>query len=184
MGTRRRIDAEHPAYHAGACDDDGRPQCRRCLGVLKRPHTMFCSAECEHEFRIRSSPAYARQAVFRRDRGVCSHCRLDCGLLDRIIARLRYGARGVPADAVDEWTGHRVEQPVDEEGEQTALWLIDQLGLGRRKQPCSLWQADHRIAFSDGGADCGLGNLRTLCIACHRLQTRELHRRVKARRQD
>lgn len=184
MSRRRRIDAEHPAYDPGTCDADGRAQCRRCLSALANPHAVFCSAECEHEFRIRSSPSYARHAVFARDRGVCTHCRLDCGLLDRVIARLRYGAEGAPRVTVNELTGDRVVEPADEEGERTALWLIEELGLGRRKQVCSLWQADHRIAFSDGGADCGLGNLRTLCLECHRLQTRELHRRMKAKRRE
>jgi hypothetical protein len=175
----RRIDAEHPAYDPGACTADGRAQCRRCLGDLPHPHAMFCSAACEHEFRIRWSPSYARQAVFRRDRGVCVHCRIDCGLLDRVIARLRRGAD----PERDELTGDAIEPPANEDGERAALWLIEQLGFGRRRRCCSLWQADHRIAFSDGGADCGLGNLRTLCLACHALQTRELHRRQRARRQ-
>jgi 5-methylcytosine-specific restriction endonuclease McrA len=144
---------------------------------------MFCSDACEHEFRIRWSPSYARQAVYRRDRGVCTHCRLDCGLLDRIVARLRRGGRD-PQPTRDELTGDRIEVPVDEEGERSARWLIEELGFGRRKRPCSLWQADHRIAFSEGGSDCGLGNLRTLCLACHLTQTRELHRRGKTRRRE
>lgn len=144
---------------------------------------MFCSRDCEHEFRIRTSPAYARQVVFRRDRGVCTHCRLDCGLLDRVVTRLRHGGRDAAHAVVDDLTGDRVAEAVDETGEQTALWLIENLGLGRRKRPCSLWQVDHRVPFSTGGADCGLGNLRTLCLACHRLQTRELHRALKAKRQ-
>lgn len=137
---------------------------------------MFCSAVCLHEFRIRSSPSYARQAVYRRDRGVCTHCRLDGGLLDRVIARLRVGLLPAPQ-------GDPAEAPIPvEEGERTALWLIEALGLGRRRRPCSLWQVDHRIPFSDGGADCGLGNLRTLCLACHRRETRAFHRRLKEQR--
>ena len=182
MGVRRCIDAEHPAYYSGACDDEGQPQCRRCLAVLRLPHSAFCSASCEHEFRIRSSPGYARMAVYRRDRGVCTHCRLDCGLLDRVVARLRHGVLRTPSEAIVETSEVRIADLVDEEGEKTALWLIEELGLGRRKRACSLWQVDHRIAFIEGGADCGLGNLRTLCLSCHRLQTRELHQRLKTRR--
>ncbi|MBA3847671.1 MAG: HNH endonuclease [Planctomycetes bacterium] len=188
MAKRRLLDAEHPAYDASVCGADGRAQCRRCLGPLPHPQAMFCGAPCAHEFRIRASPAYARRAVFARDGGVCTHCRLDCGMLDRIIARLRRGSGDAdPAggsDAQGEWTA--VERTDDEqrESELTALWLIEKLGLGRRRHSCSLWQMDHRVPFSDGGADCGLGNYRTLCLACHRLQTRELHRRLSTRRRD
>ncbi len=198
MAKRRILDAEHPAYDPSVCGADGRAQCRRCLGPLPHPQAMFCGADCAHEFRIRASPAYARRAVFARDHGVCTHCRLDCGMLDRIITRLRRGTgAGDPVDAGDErderLAGEETEgaetdresmEAEQAEGERTALWVIEKLGLGRRKHSCSLWQADHRVPFSDGGADCGLGNYRTLCLVCHRLQTRELHRRLSASRRE
>ena len=63
MSRRRMIDAEHPAYDPGSGSADGRAQCRRCLAELPHPQAMFCSAACLHEFKIRTSPAYARQAV-------------------------------------------------------------------------------------------------------------------------
>lgn len=184
MVSRRGIDAEHPAYHGGGYGVDGQAQCRRCLGDMPPGRSMFCSDACEHEFRIRVSPAYARAAVYRRDRGVCAHCRLDCGMLDRVIRRLRQGDPAMVGDGLDDderGDGIR-EQVVDEEGEQAAVALIAALGLGSRKKPCSLWQVDHRVPFSTGGADCGLGNLRTLCLACHQVQTKALHRGLKAER--
>jgi hypothetical protein len=70
----------------------------------------------------------------------------------------------------------------DEEGEQAALALIAALGMGLRKRVCSLWQVDHREPFSTGGADCGLGNLRTLCLTCHKVETKALHQGLKAAR--
>ncbi len=166
MPRRRLVDADHPAYDPGACDADGRAQCRRCLAGLPSPQAEFCSAACRHEHHIRANPGYARRAVFARDRGVCTHCRLDCGLLDRVIARLRQGLESDDDQAADL-----------EQGERTAVWLIERLGLGVRKRPCSLWQMDHRVPFSTGGADCGLGNYRTLCLACHAKQTRDMHGR-------
>jgi hypothetical protein len=179
MARRRLVDAEHPAYDPGSCDADGRAQCRRCLAPLPSPRAEFCSPACQHEFLVRVSPAYARKAVFARDRGVCTHCRIDCGLLDRIVARLR--ARPDAADdevIVDE----AAEEAAAAERDATAVWLIARLGFGRRARPCSLWQADHRTPFSAGGADCGLGNYRTLCLVCHARQTRELHARKAAAR--
>ena len=103
-------------------------------------------------------------------------------MLDRIIARLRRGGDDTQRESAEAVADDRATAPASEEGEKAALWLIDELGLGRRKRSCSLWQVDHRVAFSDGGADCGLGNLRTLCLACHLVQTRELHRGKKVER--
>jgi hypothetical protein len=44
---------------------------------------------------------------------------------------------------------------------------------GRR----SLWDADHILAVCEGGGECDLSNIRTLCLKCHRLATAELRRR-------
>ena len=50
-------------------------------------------------------------------------------------------------------------------------------GLDRR-----LWEAHHIIAVSEGGGMCGLENYETICLWCHKKETRELHRRVKRNR--
>jgi 5-methylcytosine-specific restriction endonuclease McrA len=42
---------------------------------------------------------------------------------------------------------------------------------GKRRQ---LWDADHILPVSKGGGECGLDNLRTLCLRCHRLVTAKL----------
>lgn len=47
-----------------------------------------------------------------------------------------------------------------------------------------LWQADHVIPVIEGGGECGLENLRTLCTACHKKETAALAaRRKEARRE-
>jgi hypothetical protein len=162
MGLRHTPFAgEHPAYDPSAVGPDGLPQCRRCLAQLPAGAAEFCGPSCRHEFLMRASGAYARAAVFRRDAGVCCHCRLDCGRLDRVLRRLA---------------------SQDEEGAAAALVVIAALGLGRRRRVVSTWQADHRLAVAEGGADCGLGNYRTLCLACHARETRALHRRLRAAR--
>ena len=111
---------------------------------------------------MRLSPSYARAAVYARDRGICYHCRMDCGLLDRVLRR-------VAADEID--------------GQEFALTALNGVGFGRRKRVMSTWQMDHRHAVVEGGADCGLGNYRTLCLTCHAKVTRELHQRLRAARQ-
>jgi hypothetical protein len=180
MSAVRRHDqyaAEHPAYDPGASGPNGFPLCRWCLAELPRQRRDFCSDDCVHEFKLRANGSYARQAVFARDRGVCTHCGLDCGALDHIIAAMRRsGWSGRDGD-----DGQPDEQTL-EDGERLALWTIEQLGFGRRRRVISLWQADHRVAVVEGGGRCGLGNYRTLCLLCHREQTRGLHRRLAAAR--
>jgi hypothetical protein len=40
-----------------------------------------------------------------------------------------------------------------------------------RKHGGGLWDADHILAVKDGGGMCGLDNMRTLCIPCHKIVT-------------
>ena len=45
----------------------------------------------------------------------------------------------------------------------------------------SLWDADHILPVAEGGGQCDLDNLRTLCLPCHREVTAQL--RLRLRRQ-
>jgi 5-methylcytosine-specific restriction enzyme A len=45
-----------------------------------------------------------------------------------------------------------------------------------------LWDADHIVPVAEGGGECGLSNMRTLCLRCHREVTAELRARLAARR--
>jgi len=112
----------------------------------------FCSDWCVEEWRLRSDPGHMRDRVFERDRGVCSLCGLDCIAQFRHIRRLRGSAR---AKAVSEW------------------------GLRGRK---TLWDADHTVSVAEGGGECGLSNMRTLCLKCHRARTAELRVRLSEKR--
>jgi len=42
----------------------------------------------------------------------------------------------------------------------------------------SLWDADHIIPVAEGGGECDLSNMRTLCLKCHRAATAELRQRL------
>ena len=44
----------------------------------------------------------------------------------------------------------------------------------------TLWDADHILPVAEGGGQCDLDNLRTLCLPCHREATRELRVRLRA----
>jgi 5-methylcytosine-specific restriction protein A len=46
----------------------------------------------------------------------------------------------------------------------------------------NLWDADHIVPVAEGGGECDLSNMRTLCLKCHRQATAELRRRLSAER--
>jgi 5-methylcytosine-specific restriction endonuclease McrA len=46
----------------------------------------------------------------------------------------------------------------------------------------TLWDADHVIPVTEGGGECELSNMRTLCLKCHRLRTAELLKRLRKAR--
>ena len=48
---------------------------------------------------------------------------------------------------------------------------------GRRR---TLWDADHILPVAEGGGECDLSNLRTLCLKCHARVTAELRARLAA----
>ena len=50
---------------------------------------------------------------------------------------------------------------------------------GRR----NLWDADHVVPVAEGGGECDLSNMRTLCLKCHREATAALRARLLAGRE-
>jgi 5-methylcytosine-specific restriction protein A len=44
-----------------------------------------------------------------------------------------------------------------------------------------LWDADHVVPVVEGGGECDLSNMRTLCLKCHKEVTAELRARLAAR---
>jgi hypothetical protein len=49
---------------------------------------------------------------------------------------------------------------------------------GSRK---SLWDADHIVPVAEGGGQCNLSNMRTLCLLCHSEATAALRERLRKR---
>ena len=130
---------------------NGRALCRWCsLEVPKRRHT-FCSDFCVHEWKLRSQPQYLREHVHRRDNGVCACCGVDTMFELRRLRRSR--------------------------GERRAQ-LMAHWGLRTRMRK-SLWDADHIVPVVEGGGECDLDNLRTLCLRCYRTATMQLRERIR-----
>ena len=134
---------------------NGLPLCRWChLEILARRRRTFCSDYCVHQWRLRSDPGYLRDQVCARDRAICSACGTDTVAAYAQLKRSRGKARI----------------------EALALWGMKSVTSRR-----SLWDADHILPVAEGGGQCDLDNLRTLCLPCHREATADL--RLRLRRQ-
>jgi 5-methylcytosine-specific restriction protein A len=143
----------------------GRPLCRWCGIEIPSRRRTFCSTYCVHEHRLRSDPAYLRQQVFKRDSGICAACGCDAEKMRRVLwLALRHIGRRRLAP---HW-----KQILD------SLGVPTEFVFSRR----SLWEADHILPVIEGGGQCDLSNLRTLCVGCHKLATSELRRRRTNRR--
>lgn len=131
---------------------NGRGICRRCgLEVPERRRT-FCSDACVEAWRLRTDPAYLRERVWERDRSVCARCALDTDAFFRSFRRLPARRRA------------RLQRRLD---------------IPDHRE--SFWDADHIVAVAEGGGECDLSNLRTLCLWCHADETARLRRRLGAR---
>lgn len=128
---------------------NGRGLCRWCSLEVPRGRFTFCSPFCVHEWKLRSQPAYLREQVLLRDRGICAGCGIDTLAAERRLSL----ARGIRRQAL------------------LAYW-----GLQRRSRQ-SLWDADHILPVAEGGGECDLANLRSLCLRCHRAATLEFRAR-------
>lgn len=133
---------------------NGRGLCRWCALEVPRGRFTFCSQYCVHEWKLRTQPGYLRAQVFLRDRGVCSGCGIDTVAALRQLRRSRGANRAA---------------------------LMAQWSPGRRRR-ASLWDADHILPVVEGGGECDLGNIRTLCLRCHRAVTAALRERIRVQR--
>lgn len=133
--------------------ETGRCLCRWCALEVPRGRFTFCSDWCVHEWRLRSNPGYLREQVLRRDKGICS----DCGIDTLSAYRQMRKARGARRAA-----------------------LLARWGL-KRVTRRSLWDADHILPVAEGGGECDIANIRTLCLLCHRKVTAELRLRLRQR---
>ena len=60
------------------------------------------------------------------------------------------------------------------------LKLLERWGLSRLNRK-TLWDADHIVPVVEGGGECDLDNIRTLCLTCHRQETLKLRKRLGPR---
>jgi 5-methylcytosine-specific restriction protein A len=149
----RTLPGGRTARHQLPTGVNGLPLCRWCeLEILARRRRTFCSDYCVHQWRLRTDPGYLRDQVFARDRGICDLCRADTVAIYAALKRSRGAARAA------------------------GLSLYGMKSITARR---SLWDADHIVPVAEGGGQCDLDNLRTLCLPCHREVTAQLRLRLR-----
>ena len=139
---------------------NGHRLCRFCKKEVAPPRKTFCSDACVHEWRIRSDSKYLRKLVYERDLGQCSLCQTDTRY---VKIELENAARAAMRDSGRwYWDDHPIY-----------LAELQRFSLTVKEAKKSLWQADHVVEVADGGGECDLANLVTLCIPCHKRKTAE-----------
>ena len=127
---------------------NGRGICRWCGVEVPKGRRTFCGGSCVHEWRLRTDPGYLRDQVRARDRGICAICELDTIKFFRRFQKLSAAKRRGLRRRLDIHPGRR-----------------------------SFWDADHIQPVAEGGGECDLSNIRTLCLWCHHDETAKLQQR-------
>lgn len=168
---------------------EGRRLCRWCQTEVPKGRLTFCSKECVHQWSIRSNSGYLRDQVLKRDHGRCAHCGVNAEKLTKLIEKFnpysgwgnlkpypsKYGrVKRVRAHLL--WKSLHAKYP----------WAFDRWWWENYQmivsKATSMWAADHIVPVSEGGGQCGLENMRTLCLPCHDVETAELRKRLKKKR--
>lgn len=147
--------------------------CRLCKTETTYKRATLCSEACRTRWDLMTSPGYARSLVYQRDKGVCTLCGLDTDLLMKMIE----GPKQAFYSARRDWREAPRQSFIRSVGFNLHPLLYR---LGRT---VTLWDADHIVPVVEGGGECELSNLRTLCLWCHKAETAALaKRRAAARR--
>ncbi|CAM9282494.1 unnamed protein product [Lampetra fluviatilis] len=130
--------------------------------------TRFCSRACQEDFNLRSYNSCVRGAVRDAECGVCRACGLDA---QELFSRVR----GAP----------RPQRKALLEATVMAALSVEQLNeMIREPRAGQFWQADHIQPVWNGGGQCHLDNLQTLCTVCHEKKTnkQEVERKQMVKR--
>lgn len=142
--------------------------CRWCgedVNQYSPRRRTFCSDECVHEYKLRSSSSYVRLYIAKRDKYKCQICGLYCrGFLKKMkeFVGLLFGAK--KREKEEEWfNSHGLE------------WV----NTNRRS---TFYDIDHIIPVVKGGGQSGEDNLRLVCLSCHRKETAKLRAELKKKK--
>ncbi|KAK3021011.1 hypothetical protein RJ639_045142 [Escallonia herrerae] len=136
------------------------PLCKLCQSPCKSRNAkvpeyfedLFCALSCYEEYRSRTSNRFLREGLFQIEHGICSICKLDCHQLVKHI-------RPLPSEKRQEYIKNLAPK-LAKRGK-----LLDRLVSDPTES--NSWHAGHIVPVYQGGGECRLENMRTLCVACH-----------------
>ena len=126
---------------------------------------------------MHTSPALLRQKVWDRAKSICVLCGVDCDEFEKSIRTIinRLNNR--------EWDGDRRRRTFFDplSIEKRIERILVKHGWNRSRN--HFWEMDHIVPIVEGGDPIEMDNLRTLCVPCHKGETKQLHGRLaEARR--
>jgi hypothetical protein len=135
-----------------------------------------------------------RRSVYERDRGVCAACGRDAERAQRrgsSFERWRYRwspyVRRSHAGWSPEFHRWRIDQWEDRKRRAEPLLEARRARMRAEGWPvdrrASWWEMDHIVEVASGGGQCGLDNLQTLCVPCHREKTARFARERAMKRE-
>jgi 5-methylcytosine-specific restriction enzyme A len=167
VSRKRRISLRQNEKEIGnLTGPNGRRLCRWCRHEVSPPRKTFCSENCLHEWRLRSSVKYLRKFVYERDLGICAQCGIDTRytrieIENAAQASMRESGRWY-------WEDHPIY-----------LACIAKYELTLKEARGTLFHADHIIRVVDGGGLADLSNIQSMCIKCHKIKTKEENKRKR-----
>ena len=131
---------------------NGRNLCRFCQQEVPRGRLTFCGNACVNDWKIQTQPGYVAHKLFERDKGICATCGTDT-VAKRKQAEQEYHNepyRYMKKELNDWW------------------WIVEEWPRTFSRR---WWEMDHIYPVQHGGGCCGLDNLQTLCVPCHKKKT-------------
>ena len=151
-------------------DSEGYWICRYCgerINQGKR-YRAWCSDECSRNAMERTYSNWARNALERRENGICQECGLDTTELDHELKILR---------SLVNHTYRRCSKEKWHYQNVLRTMLLSMKRCGFNTSPdwgrwSTLWHMDHIVEHAEGGT-LEPENLQTLCVACHKKKTKK-----------
>ncbi|KAK7104878.1 DNA annealing helicase and endonuclease ZRANB3-like [Littorina saxatilis] len=181
MGASGESVEDQQSGYVQVMSEDGTPLClhcqQACSSLVSKVtltsddnawHTRFCSRVCADAHWMKTNTAYLRSSVYDVQFGVCQLCAFDahsffCQIRDSPDMKQR--AEKISKSRFSKLTAKQQKQMIAKPYE----------GL--------FWHVDHIRPVWEGGGQCDIDNLRTLCTPCHSSVTaKQATKRAHARR--
>ncbi|XP_074644008.1 uncharacterized protein LOC141900831 [Tubulanus polymorphus] len=150
-----------------AVDKTGVPLCINCqkpneaIQINNNPeeyawHTRFCSKQCSEQHWVKTSREYGRKIIYEVEQGICQICKFNA---EQFFTQIKVTKDLERRAQLIKDSPYNILKPEVKDRMVTKPY---------RGQ---FWHVDHIKAVMDGGGQCDIDNLRTLCVLCHQKVT-------------